>query len=161
MRIRARLLACQAAALRGRVFFPCFSPPLVTPSLLTRFTEFFLKAGVHLAASLIPRGTGPVESWPAWDGRGEQRDTSVTERLDYADRARNNGKRTEIPVSVNYRKIWAIWEDRPIKREYSVCQFSSNHPFQGSNTGSNPVGDTNPASLPLDSRLAVLVFSFR
>ena len=24
-----------------------------------------------------------------------------------------------------------------------------------------PVGDTNPASLPLDSRLAVLVFSFR
>ena len=69
----------------------------------------------------------------------------MTERLDYADPTRINGKRTEIPVSTNYLKYRQIWEDRPIKREYSVSQFSSNYPSQGLNTGSNPVGDTSKA----------------
>jgi hypothetical protein len=51
--------------------------------------------------------------------------------------------RTEIPVSSNYQKLLQIWEDRPLKHEDSVCEISSDYPFQGSNTGSNPVGDTN------------------
>ena len=34
LRVRARLLVCQAAAQRGSVLFPCLRPPLVTPSTL-------------------------------------------------------------------------------------------------------------------------------
>ena len=82
------------------------------------------------------------DSGSVWSSFMMECDTSVTERLDYADPTRINGKRTKIPVSTNYLKYRQIWEDRPIKREYSVRQFSSDYPSQGLNTGSNPVGTT-------------------
>ena len=82
------------------------------------------------------------DSGSVWSSFMMECDTSVTERLDYADPTRINGKKTKIPVSTNYLKYGQIWEDRPIKREYSVRQFCSDYPSQGLNTGSNPVGTT-------------------
>jgi len=51
---------------------------------------------------------------------------------------------TWIPPFGTIGKYMKKWEDRPMKLSYPVCETCSNYPFQSSNTGSSPVGDTNP-----------------